>query len=311
MQNDSFEFKKITGLVVAPFTPLSRGGEIDLKKIEIQANLVRKYNLTGVFVCGTTGEGLALMTEERMRIAEKWRLHLDDKQLLIVHVGHDQLSDAQRLAHHAQHIGADAIGVMGPITTNTLDIDELVDYSLKIATSAAALPFYYYHIPVISGLFQNMYDYLQIVCQRIQNFAGIKYTYENLDEFSQCVHYKNFKYNVLFGRDEILLYGLKAGARGAIGSFYNYAAPLFHELLNEFKSHNMERAQQLQERIQQLASVYFKHGGNVATGKAIMKIAGLDCGPVRTGLQLLSKQAIEALENDLAAIGFKEFSMTI
>ena len=48
------------------------------------------------------------------------------------------------------------------------------------------------------------------------------------------VYFDNNKYNMLWGVDEALLSGLIAGADGAVGSTYNYAAPLYNKILDLF-----------------------------------------------------------------------------
>ena len=60
-------FKKIKGLIAAPFTPIRNNGEIDLNKISLYAEKLKKDRLSGVFICGTTGEGMFLTNNERKK----------------------------------------------------------------------------------------------------------------------------------------------------------------------------------------------------------------------------------------------------
>ena len=48
-------FKKVKGLIAAPYTPMKNNGEIDLNKISLYAEKLKKDSLSGVFICGTTG----------------------------------------------------------------------------------------------------------------------------------------------------------------------------------------------------------------------------------------------------------------
>jgi len=302
-------FEKMKGLVVAPFTPMHNNGDINLSVIDEQSKLFRKYHIAGVFVCGTTGESLSLTLEERKSITERWARFTDEQMRLIVHVGHECLRDAQSLARHAQEIGAWAIGSIAPTYFKPRNIDELVDYCRELASAAPELPFYYYHIPSLTGLNFSMYEFLQKAIDRIPSLVGIKFTYEDLLDFGLCLEYQNRKFDMLFGRDEIMASALAAGAKAFVGSFYNFAAPLFHEIINEFDKGNIQKVQRLQARAQEFTAIFKKYGGNVATAKAIMKIAGLDCGPTPLPVKPLSEEQIALLARDLQTIDFHDYTM--
>lgn len=74
---------------------------------------LEKQGLAGVFVNGTTGEGLLMTSDERKAVAEAWMAY-KDKFKVMVHVGGTSYAAAVDLARHAEKIGADAISAMGP-----------------------------------------------------------------------------------------------------------------------------------------------------------------------------------------------------
>ena len=47
----------IKGLVCAPFTAFDELGNVDLGKVAEQAHFYKNNGVSGVFACGTTGEG--------------------------------------------------------------------------------------------------------------------------------------------------------------------------------------------------------------------------------------------------------------
>src|SRR5262249_33673457 len=116
-------------------------------------------------------------------------------------------------------------------------------------------------------------------------------------------HFDEGRYNILFGRDEILLAALAMGATGAVGSTYNYMAPIYHRVMEAFNANDIETARSLQFMAIQIISVMNRRGG-LAAGKAMMKMIGYDCGPVRAPLQNLSPEALESLTRELKAVGF-------
>ena len=76
----------------------------------------------------------------------------DDKLRVIVHVGHNVLSDAQELAQHAESIGAAAIGAFAPCFFKPRNQEELVGWCEALAGAAPNTPFYYYNIPSMTGV---------------------------------------------------------------------------------------------------------------------------------------------------------------
>jgi len=295
--------KHLTGLIAATFTPMHEDGSLNLKMIDKQAESLITNGISGVFVCGTNGESMSLTTEERMAITERWVDVVGNNLNVIVHVGHNSLPDCKNMASHAQKIGAKAIAAVAPSFFKPASVGNLVDFCAEIASSAPDLLFYYYHIPAISGVNLPMVDFLEKAKDRIPNIAGIKFSHENLMEFSQCLSLDNGRFNMLFGKDEILLSAMVLGAKGAVGSTYNFAAPLYHLIMTAYQAGDLETAQAEQMNAVKMISVLIKYGG-ITTGKAIMKMIGIDCGPVRLPLRNLSKEQYDNAYAELSRIGF-------
>ncbi|MCT4602974.1 MAG: dihydrodipicolinate synthase family protein, partial [Marinifilum sp.] len=211
----------ITGLVAAPFTPMDAKGELNLVEIKNYAERLKADGLAGVFICGTTGEGMLMTDEERCAIAEEWMKHQADDFKIIVHVGSTSYQSAANLAAHAQKIGADAVGCMGPVFLPPNDVPSLVAYCKEVAAAAPKIPFYYYHMPATSNVKVSMKEFLAQAEQVIPNLAGIKFTHFDLMEMQQGMAFANEKYEIMHGYDEVLLCGLSLGVKAAVGSTYN------------------------------------------------------------------------------------------
>jgi N-acetylneuraminate lyase len=154
------------------------------------------------------------------------------------------------------------------------------------------------HIPAI--------DFLRIGGERIQNLAGVKFTFENLMDFADCLRMDDGRFDLVFGRDEMLLAGLAVGARGAIGSTYNFAAPVYHRIIKAFDAGDLASAQQEQARANAMIALLIRFGG-LPAGKAMLRMIGVDCGPVRSPLRSLSPEKEGALRLELERVGFFDF----
>jgi N-acetylneuraminate lyase len=278
-------FSPIRGLVAAVFTPFRADGSVNLSLIRPYAQRLRAQGVRAAFVCGTTGEALSLTVEERMQITEEWLRVADADFPVLVHVGDNCLSDVRKLAAHAAQFRATAISAVAPSFFRPRDTEELVEWCAAVVSAAPQLPFYYYHLPSFTGVNLRVVEFLA-QADRIANLAGVKFTHEDLEDFEACVKFSDGRYDILLGRDEMLLEAWKRGGRGAIGSTYNYSAPLYTKMIAAWEAGNDSEARALQdEAVQMIATCSNAGVTHLAAAKALMACQGLDCGPVRLPLR--------------------------
>jgi N-acetylneuraminate lyase len=294
----------LTGLIAAPHTPMHQDGSLNLTVVNRQAQCLISNGIQAAFICGSTGEGISLSTNERMQVAEKWKAAAGDVLPILVHVGHHCLIEAKILAEHAEkQISARAIATMAPSYFKPQRVEDLVSFCAEVASAAPETPFYYYHQPANSGVYFPMVDFLRIAADRIPNLAGLKYTYGDLVDFGRCLDFECGRFNILIGQDENLLAALALGARGAIGSSYNLAAPLYQRIIKAYERGDMAAAQKEQSIARELIAIMGKFG-EAAAMKATMKIIGIDCGPCRLPWRSLSDKEYHQLRAELERIGF-------
>ncbi|HEX6972063.1 MAG TPA: dihydrodipicolinate synthase family protein, partial [Limnochordia bacterium] len=291
------------GLIAAPLTPFYPDGSVHLDAIDRLAEHLVACGVAGAFVCGTTGEGLSLTTAERQAVAERWVRAARGRLRVIVHVGHTALGEAQALARHAQEIGAAALAALAPCFFRPPSVAALVDVCAAIARAAPRLPFYYYHIPAMTGVGLPAYDFLQAAAGRIPTLAGVKFSADDLVDFERCAGLAGGRFEMLYGRDEMLLAALAVGARGAVGSTYQFAAPLYGRLLAAWRAGDLPKARAEQRWSAEIVAVLARYGV-LAAQKAVMQMIGIDCGPVRPPLVPLDAGAARRLRSELEAIGF-------
>ena len=294
---------KIEGLIAATFGTFKEDGSLNLSIIPAVVEKMVEDGLTGVFICGTNGEGPNLTVEERMTVAEAYIKAINKRILVLVHVGHPSIAECKKLARHAQEIGADAISSVAAFYFKPNSVQNLVECMAEIASAAPALPFYYYHIPTLTGVGMDMVEFLQLSEDVIPNLAGIKYTASTLHEYQACLNYKDGKYDILFGYDEMLLGALAVGAKGAIGSTYTFAAPLYLEIMELHKKNQSSAAQRMQLLSVEMVRCLVKFPP-IPAQRAIMKMIGFDFGKCRLPLKGLTEGESEALRNSLDDINF-------
>src|SRR5690606_19008340 len=117
-----------TGLIAATFTPFDLSGDLNLKVIDPYANYLISKGINGIFVCGTSGEGLLMSVDERKRLLEAW-MPFQDQLKIIAHVATPNYVESSALARHAAKVGVDAIGCMGPCYLPPKDPEELIGFN--------------------------------------------------------------------------------------------------------------------------------------------------------------------------------------
>ncbi|PIE48906.1 MAG: N-acetylneuraminate lyase [Flavobacteriales bacterium] len=295
----------LTNLIAATYAPMHSNQSLNLEIIEHYSSFLKNNNVKGAFINGSTGDFASLSIEERKQIVEVWSKCRSEDFVVIDHVGHTSLKVAKQLSVHAAD-KADGIATLSPFYFKPKTLESLVFYCAEIAASVPNLPFYYYHIPVLTGVSFNMEQFLQLVEKEIPNFAGIKFTEDNLTAYKHCVAYGQGKYNILFGVDEKNYQSRQAGAKGWVGSTYNHLAPLYYKISKLVAHNENSKAAALQEKAVKFVDILDSYGGFNGVAKGFMKTLGIDCGPSRYPHTTLSDDDYVAIKKELDKVGFED-----
>jgi len=292
------------GLVAATHTPFHADGTLNLPAIEPLAAHLLDHGVTTVFLGGTTGECASLSLQERQSLAERWAAIARGTRLrLVVHAGSNCLAEARLLAAQAQSLGASAIAAVAPSYFKPRSLDTLIACCADIAAAAPETPFYYYDIPALTGVSFPMAEFLERAPASVPTLAGLKFSNPDLMTYLHCLQADHGRWDLPWGIDEWLLAALATGARGAVGSSYNFAAPVYHDLTAAFERGDLTAARAAQQRSTRLISLLSRHG-YLGAAKATMTMIGVDVGPARLPNSSLDADATRALRLDLETLGF-------
>ena len=136
-------------LLAASVTPLRDGGAaLDEDAIGPMVDFLEAGGVDGLFALGTTGEGVLLSLDERMRAAIAFREACDGT--LIVHCGAQSTADTVALAAHAASIGVDGVAVIPP-PYYPFGPDAVLAHLAAAAGACDPVPFYPYAFAARSG----------------------------------------------------------------------------------------------------------------------------------------------------------------
>lgn len=294
---------RMEGLFAATITPLDEEGNLWLDQIEQVVEHLERDGVTGLYVCGSTGEGVSLRDQERRAVAEAYIHAARGRLKTFVQVGHNSLSAARELATHAQRIGADAVSATCPSYFKIDRVETLVDSMVHVAAGAPDLPFYYYHIPSLTSVQIDTLRFVELAQVRIPNFAGLKFTTHALHEFQMCLEHDDRRFDTLWGVDEMLLGAITVGARGAVGSTYNIAAPIAIHIVESFAAGRLAEARKSQLRLIAIIRLLSRYSFHAAL-KQTLAWLGVECGPCRLPLPNLTPEQAVKLQQELECLGF-------
>jgi len=301
---------RLSGLIAATHTPFDAQGEINLPAIETQAAYLLRQGINGVFIGGTTGEGHSLTREERLALTRRWSEVVRGTPLRwVVHVGSTCLADARELARQAEQFQATAIAALAPSYFKPRDVPALVAWCQQIAAAAPQTPFYYYDIPSLTGVNLPLAAFVEQAREAIPTLAGIKYSNPDLLQLQHGLHLDEGRLDLLWGNDETLLAALALGVQGAVGSSYNFAAPIYQRMLKAFDNNDLTQARAEQYRSLQLIDTLASFG-YLAASKVLMGWLGVPVGPPRLPLQDLTAPQRHQLRQQLERLGFLDAAST-
>ena len=213
-------------ILPALVTPLLPDGRLDEQSAERLIDHLYEKGVGGLFVCGTTGEGIHLEFEVRKRLAEIAVNLSKGRGQTIIHVGAIQAAMAMELADHAFRVGADAVSSIPPFAGG-YSWDEVRAYYAQLARRSR-LPVVAYYIPGLTQQ-QRSLDELAVLLG-IPNITGLKCSAPDLRVSEQLMSRLAADQVLYHGHDETLAQALASGAHGGIGSTYNFMPELMMQV---------------------------------------------------------------------------------
>jgi N-acetylneuraminate lyase len=287
---------QFTGAWPALVTPFTERNQVNTAVLRRLVDYLISKGSGGLYVCGSTGEGIYMSVVERKEVLETVLEQVNRRIPVIAHVGAVAVGDAALLAEHAQSAGADGVAsIIPPLYHNTAAI---YAYYASLAAAAPDLPLFTY-------IFGGPTDAVALMraLQGISTLAGAKYTGPNLFEFRQIIDLGAGHWTLFSGMDEQCAFAAMFGASGNIGSSLNFHPGVYREIHRAVHSGEHGRAVELQLQANQSITAMMAVGYLPAL-KAVMGWLGFECGQPRLPNLALAEEQLEPLRTALDAVGF-------
>ena len=246
-----YNIEKFKHVTVALNTPFAKDGSVDVEAVKAVSRYFRDKGVKQMYVCGSTGEGFLLDTEERKLVAETVVNEVGQDMNIIVHVGcvYYRPSEESVYQHWTE------------------------------ITKAADLPFFIYNIPQLTGfnLSMNLFN------RMLENdrVAGVKCSSDPAQDVLRFKLAGGKDFIVFNGPDEQFVAGRIMGADAGIGGTYGAMPELYMKMDELIKRGEWDKAAEVQAivtpLIYRLCSFASMHGAV----KGIITLDGCPMGDPR------------------------------
>ncbi|MCE9606464.1 MAG: dihydrodipicolinate synthase family protein [Planctomycetia bacterium] len=280
-------------ILPALVTPLTDSGALDEASLERLIDHLYSSGMGGLYVTGSTGEGIYLDGAIRRRVVEIAVAHSRGHGQVLVHVGSISAMQAFELAKHAASAGADGVSSIPPFVGGYSPAETLDYYRALVA--ASPLPVVGYYIPQLTGQAWPIERVVELMS--LDGMAGFKFTHSDLYVLERVMQHVGPAKIVYFGTDEMLCHGLAIGAHGGIGTTYNFMPKLILEVATLSAERRWDEAREVQKKVNEIVEVLLTFHGIAATKQILVwqgHIAEPRCAPPRASLNAEQQQTLRA-----------------
>lgn len=265
------------GVLPAMATPISEdGNQVNEPVIESLVDFLLNAGVNGLFVGGSTGEGILLSLDQRKILHERAVKAARGRAPVLVHVGSNTTAESIYLAKHASEIGVQGIVAVTPYFYSMHD-QAILSHFRSIAAAAPDLPFFGYDIPhmAVNGISPTL---MADLIAQIPNFAGIKTSNSNAQVVRKLIDTATSNIIVLVGNERIALGALALGADGLISGLSTAVPEPFVGLVKAFCANQLDEARMIQKKINNMLDL-LPAGARIGAIKNILTQRGIDAGP--------------------------------
>ena len=292
------EFKGMVGAFSAMFTPFDKKGALNEKAIDQLVEYGIREGLKGFYLTGSTGEGMLLTNEERVRVYRRAVKAAKGRCKLIAQVGCVRTDDSVALAKAAADAGVDWISSVAPVYFGQNFPSAMRHY--KAISEATDLPFlvYAFNSALVPERDVRLFD--------LKNVKGMKYTGSDFYAVQRMARHLDKEAIFFAGRDELLVSALALGDTfsGGIGLNYNIIPRHFAKICELCAKNDFRAAADWQTEANRLVDVVVdSFADNWSNFKVLMKGVGIDCGFCRAPYAPLTKTQERAALARFARLG--------
>lgn len=267
------------GVIPALLTPFTKSGkQVDYEKAAGLAAFLADKGVHGLFVAGTTGEGMLMTLDERKQLIETIVEAVGERVDVIAHTGCLDTASTIHLTCHAAQAGAKAAGIVAPGFYGYDDVSLALHYK-AVAQAAKGFPILFYNLPACARNALSA-EFMIDLAQKVDNIRGVKDSSGDFVHIGEVLAHAPKGFMVINGVDNYSFQALVTGAHGCVASAANVVPELFLAIIKSVKKGDHEAAWRHQKKLSAAAKL-LRYGAMVAYYKEGVRLRGFDPGYVR------------------------------
>jgi 4-hydroxy-tetrahydrodipicolinate synthase len=286
MNNRSVNIK---GIFTALITPFSKdGSQVDYESLSKLIEIQKAGGVSGVVVCGSTGEAATLSDNEYREVVRFVRERTKGVMPCISGISVSATAKAVELAKYSEEVGCDGILVATPPYNKPSQLGIIEHF--RAIYSATSLPLIAYNIPGRSGVAITPATLGQLSREGL--ICGIKESTGSIDAVADTIGCVSKDCQVVSGDDSLTLAVLAYGGVGAISAAANALPVEMSSLVRLWEKGDAQGARRAQlENLSKIRSLFVE--SNPVPVKAVLAMRGEIAHPtVRLPLAPLSESSL-------------------
>jgi dihydrodipicolinate synthase/N-acetylneuraminate lyase len=288
------------GVVVPMVTPVTITGELDEPAVDRLTDFLLAGGVDGIFVLGTTGEGVSVPRACRQQLVERAVARVQGRIKVYAGIG-DAHPDEVSVGNDFFQAGVDAVVCRPPVS---FPVADLLPWYQSLLSGLKG-PLILYNMPVTT----NVSIPLDVVAQLIGHprLAGLKDSENNPKRLTELLQRFGGRegFSIFIGVGALMAEGLKLGAAGIVPSVGNLIPEVCRNLCISARRGDWAEADRNFSRMNAVAALY-QRGHTLNESLAFLKAAvhcrGL-CAPyVLPPLRLLAQPEVDALRLEMTRL---------
>ncbi len=286
------------GCITALITPFFNG-QIDVEGMRRNIQFQLSTGVSGVLVCGSTGEAPSLTEEEWDLVVATAVAEVKGKVPVIAGAGTNNTAKSVKQIKRAAELGADAVLVVAPYYNKPTQ--EGLYRHFRACAEASDLPLIVYNIPP-----RSVVNVLPATVERLArdcaNIVAVKEASGSIDQTSEIIVRCGERIVVLSGDDSLTLPILALGGKGVISVVSNIVPGDVERMVRDCLAGEIATARKYHLKLFPLIKALFIETNPIPV-KAAMNLLGMPAGEPRLPLCPLSPDNEPVLRRALEQYG--------
>ncbi|MDR2158276.1 MAG: 4-hydroxy-tetrahydrodipicolinate synthase [Holosporaceae bacterium] len=286
----------LNGYIAAIITPF-KSGKIDVDAFERYVNYISNSGISGIVVCGSTGESLSLSSEEKAELIKIASSICDGKIKLIGGIIDSVTDNCVEFIRKTEKY-VDSFLCICPFYVKPSQ-RQIYDHFKKLNDSTSR-GIILYNNPGRVGASIGL-DIFKKLCD-LKNIVGVKECASELSRFTLWRSEVKENFDFLTGNDDVAAAALAMGASGVISVTANVAPNFCVDMYNAFKRNNFEKFAILRDMLAPLHELMFAEPNPAPAKYALSKLGFLEeelrapLSPISSELRKKIDDLMEKLE---------------